>query len=48
MLDRSAWPCIVSGVFSEHLQLDFGDGNGGIVWLAWTTLADLEGYDVLG
>ena len=30
----------------DHLLLDFGSG-GGRVWLAWTTLADLAGVDVL-
>ena len=30
----------------DHLLLNFGAG-GGQVWLAWTTLADLAGVDVL-
>jgi len=29
----------------EHLLLDFGPGNGGQVWLAWTDVADFT--DVL-
>ncbi len=27
----------------EHLLLDFGAGNGGRIWLAWTNSADLDG-----
>ena len=36
----------------DHLRLDFEDDGFGrtdvVVWLAWTRLADIEGFDVLG
>lgn len=36
----------IAAQHGEHLLLDLGDG-GGQVRLAWTTLAELAGIDVL-